>query len=61
MQPCLLDICSTAFFPALQCDIGVCVPVRPRTRVTLTSLTGALAVSMMCDCVVDGNRSFVWS
>ena len=25
---------------------------------TLTSLTGALAVSMICDCVVDGNRSF---
>jgi hypothetical protein len=26
------------------------VPVRPRTRVTLTSLTGALADSIMCDC-----------
>jgi hypothetical protein len=29
--------------------------------VTLTSLTGALAVSIMCDCAFDGNRSFVWS
>ena len=31
---------------------------------TLTSLTGALAVSMVCDCVFDGNRSVVgvdWS
>lgn len=25
---------------------------------TLTSLTGALAVSMLFDCVVNGNRSF---
>jgi hypothetical protein len=26
------------------------VPVRPRTRVTLTRLTGALAESILCDC-----------
>jgi hypothetical protein len=32
------------------------VPVRPRTRVTLTSLTGALADSIMCDCDFDGSR-----
>lgn len=36
---------------------GYFVPVRPRTRVTLTSLTGALAVSMMCDLGFDGDRS----
>jgi hypothetical protein len=29
--------------------------------VTLTSLTGALAVSMLFDFVVNGNRSCVWS
>jgi hypothetical protein len=47
--------------PSLQCGVEIRVPVRPRTRVTLTSLTGALAVSMLFDCVVNGNRRFVWS
>jgi hypothetical protein len=62
MHPSVSSICPIpALHMAPQKCVEIRVPVRPRTRVTLTSLTGALAVSIMCDCVFDGNRSFVWS
>lgn len=38
--PVLLDLCALHFYSFLRKGVGV--PVRPRTRVTLTSLTGTL-------------------
>lgn len=49
---------SSIFFLHALPECGDRVPVRPRTRVTLTSLTGALADSILWDDVVDGRRSF---
>lgn len=41
---------STLMCPLRDCASADDVPVRPRTRVTLTSLTGTLAVSIVRDC-----------
>lgn len=61
-QPAVLAVvllpCAASAPPQFLPRPSSCVPVRPRTRVTLTSLTGALAVSMMCDFGFDVNRSF---
>jgi hypothetical protein len=49
-KSCSLQLCSCFLLFLVRCRMPQCgdrVPVRPRTRVTLTSLTGALAVSIV--------------